>query len=833
MDRLHAAPFLTSLMVAVLGVSGVLFAYQGGNYASFVLAMVALTATVGIGLNILVGLAGQVSLGHVGFYAIGAYTVAILTLKGVSFWLAWPLAGVIAAAVGAVLALPALRVAGPYLAMVTIAFAFIVQHGTIEWRALTGGASGLMGLAPPSIGGWQLAERDLSALAVALTAIALGLFDRLAASGWGKAMVAVREAEVAARAIGLNPVVIKTAAFALSALFTGLAGGLFAPLMMFVAPDSFPFSQSILFLLAVIVGGAGWVFGPIVGAVISVVLPELLSSLAEYRLLFFGALLLVVLWIAPEGAMGTLARAFRRIDPRTAETGGFDVAGLLAPAEQNVPLVVRNIGISFGGIRAANDVSFAAAPGKITSVIGPNGAGKTTVLNMIGGFYRPDVGSIRLGDSELAGDPSWKIARAGIARTYQTTKLFGSMSVLDNVLIALRRGRLGNPLGPLAAAGQRAAAEALLAFVGYRGPLAVPAQDLPHVDRRLVEIARALAMRPRVLLLDEPAAGLMRADKDALGSLLREIASLGITVILVEHDMTLVMAVSDRVVVLDTGLPIAEGTPAEVRSNPKVLKAYLGDAAVRARPRATPLAETRETVLAAVNLTAGYGAAPVLERVGFDVYRGEFVALLGANGAGKSTIMRAVCGLLRPVEGEIVLNDARIETLEAHAIAAAGLALVPEGRQVFPELTVLDNLLLGAHIRKDGEQRADVDALLDRFPRLRERIDSRAGVLSGGEQQMLAVARGLMARPRILLLDEPSLGLAPAMVNELFDVFAALRDEGVTILLVDQMAAAALTVADRGYVIDSGRFVKSGSATVLAKDSELEAAYLGHTEAAQ
>jgi ABC-type branched-subunit amino acid transport system ATPase component/ABC-type branched-subunit amino acid transport system permease subunit len=818
--------------IAVLTTAAGSYAALADGYAPFVLALVALTTVVGVGLNILVGLTGQISLGHVGFYAIGAYVAAILTLRGIDYWIAFPLAGVIAGSVGFLLALPALRVSGPYLAMITIAFAFIVQHGAIEWREVTGGANGLMNLKPPAIAGKAFAEREMAIFAVLLAGASLYFFYRLARSAWGRGMVAVRDAETAARSVGLNPVIIKTAAFALSAAFTGLAGAIFAPLFMFVAPDSFPFSQSILFLLAVVLGGAGWVMGPVVGAAISVIGPELLAGLAEYRLLFFGGLLLVVLWLAPQGVLGTLARFLRSTDSRPANGSGFDLAAFMQQTGERVPLEVRDLNIAFGGIKAAVDVSFTAEPGRITSVIGPNGAGKTTVLNIIGGFYVPDKGSVRIGNQELAGLPAWKVARAGVARTYQTTKLFPTMSVLDNVIVALRRGRLGNMLASSATAEESKAAEALLAFVGYHGALAAPAGELPHVDRRLVEIARALAMRPRVLLLDEPAAGLMRADKVILSGLLQRIGALGIVVILVEHDMMMVMEISDHVVVLDAGARIASGTPPDIRRNPAVIKAYLGGEA-SARPRAAPWSGSYDPVLATVKLSAGYGAAPVLDGISLEVRPGETVTLIGSNGAGKSTAMRALSGLLRPVAGEILLNDRSIARLEAHHIAASGLALVPEGRQVFPDLTVYDNLVLGAHSQPHADVERQIAQLLERFPRLRDRLYSRAGLLSGGEQQMLAIARGLMAQPRVLLLDEPSLGLAPAIVNELFDILAELRDDGVTILLVDQLAALALTIADRGYVLESGRIVRADAAATLTHDPEVEAAYLGRAEAAQ
>ncbi|KQP09194.1 branched-chain amino acid ABC transporter ATP-binding protein/permease [Methylobacterium sp. Leaf93] len=810
------------LVILALTVAGIGLVAATDGYSHFIIALVALTTLAGTGLNVLLGLTGLISFGHAGFYAIGAYASAILTLSGLSFWLALPAAGLLSGVLGGVLAIPAMRVKGPYLAMVTIAFGFIVEHGLIEGGALTGGQNGLVIATGPTLFGYPFLERELAILSVLGAGLALYGFHRLARSRLGLAMRAVRDADVAAASVGFDPVRVKTLAFVISAALTGLAGAVLPPLMLFIAPSSFPFTQSILFVLSVVVGGAGTVLGPLFGALVTVLLPETLSGLAEYRLLFFGLATLVVLWLVPAGIVGSLARLLpRRLTGAASGTGG-DVASYLAQPQPDA-LAVEGIGISFGGIKAAQDVSVTAAPGAVTSIIGPNGAGKTTVLNMVSGFYQPGAGAIRLAGRDLAGLPAHRIARAGIARTYQTTRLFGSLSVIDNVALAIAPGRLFR-----AGAGSDVdASTALLAFVGYTGALHRPAAELPHVDRRLVEIARALAGRPRVLLLDEPAAGLTRADTDRLGSLLRRIAECGIVVVLVEHDMPLVMGISDHVLVMDAGRPIALGDSAMVRADPAVLRAYLGGADTPARPRPSPWAGPADAVLSALDLTAGYGAAPVLERLSLDVRPGETVALLGANGAGKSTAMRALSGLLRPVEGSVILEDRSIAGLPAHAIARLGLALVPEGRQVFPELSVVENLRLGAHGRGTAIDPSEVEALLDRFPRLRDRATSRAGLLSGGEQQMLAIARGMMAHPRILLLDEPSLGLAPSMINALYAVVAELRDQGVTILIVDQMAALALTVADRGYVLEQGRIVATGSAAELSADEALAAAYLG------
>lgn len=286
------------------------------------------------------------------------------------------------------------------------------------------------------------------------------------------------------------------------------------------------------------------------------------------------------------------------------------------------------------------------------------------------------------------------------------------------------------------------------------------------------------------------------------------------------------MAISNQLVVLDAGRRLAVGTPAEVQNDPAVKQAYLGESLQAQSPAARAPRTAGAELLGVADLVAGYGAEPVLHGISLQVRAGEMVALLGANGAGKSTLMRTLAGLHPAQSGGMHIDGHSLEGRAAEDIVGLGLVLVPEGRQVFPELSVLDNIRLGAFLDATGRE-ARVEEMLLRFPRLRERLHQRAGLLSGGEQQMLAVARGLMSRPRVLLLDEPSLGLAPKVIAELFAALDRLRSENMTILLVDQMAGLALALADRAYVVESGRVVAQGTAAEIAANDELAKAYLG------
>lgn len=846
--QIFPGTLIQKLSIFFLLCIGLLLAQTLNGYFVFILANVALLAIVGIGLNALMGLVGQVSFGHVGFYAIGAYVVAILTTQyKINFWLAWPLGALLAGLLGAIVALPALRVRGPYLAMLTIAFGFIVEHSIIELRDLTGGQNGIMGITAPTLGTWLSGERAVAVLAMMTAVIMLWLYALLSRSTWGAAMRAVRDSEISAQSIGIDPVRVKTMAFVFSAVLTGVAGGLFAPLSGFVTPHTYGFSMSILFVLVVMIGGSGSVSGPVVGAIIVGMLPELLSSLEEYRLLFFGVLLLVVLLIAPTGIVGVFLKLkkqcllfFKNSDlvrhDRTADIPVIksNAVEFYLSSRTRATLDARALEMVFGGLKAVSDLSLQIVSGRITSLIGPNGAGKSTVINMLTGFYQPTHGDVTLSSRKVSGQAAWKGAQLGVARTYQTSLLFGSLSVLDNVVLACTNGHLGPLFSSKAMTGHAfiERALAILSFCGFAGDTNQRAEDLAHVDRRLVEIARALATDPDVLLLDEPAAGLSREDKSILADLLLKIASSGIGVLVVEHDMQLVMKISDQIVVIDSGVRIAVGTPEQIQTHPEVIRAYLGQGSGSPKMESAVTSRSNPTVafgrqlLGVQSLTTGYGAAPVLENINLEVKSGELVALLGANGAGKSTLMRTLAGLHRPVQGHMHFDGTEIDQCTAQEIVELGLVLVPEGRQVFPELSVLDNIQLGGfRCPENIDQRTE--QMLDRFPRLRERINQRAGLLSGGEQQMLAIARGLMAQPRVLLLDEPSLGLAPKIIAELFSVLDDLKRDSLTILLVDQMASLALALADRAYVIESGQIVASGTASEISADPALTQAYLG------
>jgi len=789
-----------------------------------------------MGLNVLVGHTGLVSFGHGAWFGLAAYAAALsqrhwfpgdVILPGL-FAIAF--VTVSATLLGALL----LRRRGVYFSLLTLALTALLFAIAYRWTEFTGGESGFGGVTRATVLGLDL-ENDriyywvVAAIGLSVT-YALWRFHRSPA---GTVLVAIRENEERARFIGYPTNRYKLLGFVISAAVVAVAGVLSVFNHRFASAEPLAVAFSGELIAMVVIGGMRSFLGPALGALFFILFREFLSIWTPHWLLFFGILFVFFVMFSPTGLVGVAGRLIAPFRKRIVEEAAMarrtlsdePLPAFLLPQEHHdgAILEVRGIAKSFGGIRAVQGVSFDVRDRSLHALIGPNGAGKTTAFNLISGKFPPDEGSILLRGQSIAGLAPEAITAAGIGRSFQITNLFPGLTVEENLRLAVQ-ARHPRRMDPWTTARSISEIEdetkAIIRYLGVAGIELAEAGALSYGGQRLLDMGLALATKPRLLLLDEPLAGLSAAERQRIGDIIKRISA-DVPVLLVEHDIDRVFQIADAVTVMNEGKVLVDGTVEDARTSPEVQQVYIGSgaASVAAKPRQS--AAQPEALLSIENVNTFYRKSHILADVSFDVHQNEIVALLGRNGAGKSTLLKTLIGIAPPASGSIRLAGQEIAGLSSAQIAQRGIGYVPQGRGLFAGMTVAQNLELGRLYRQKGDgMKWDLERIFEYFPRIRERLDTPADLLSGGEQQMVAVARALSGNVKVLLLDEPFEGLAPAIVEQLFESFDRLRRE-VSIIIVDHNLDLALALSDRTIALERGRVIHAGPSKDLRDDLDL------------
>ena len=826
--------------VAIAGLACVVlpFALRAGGLTLTSATDVVIFAIACIALNILVGHTGLVSFGHGAWFGLGAYAAALAQRHWFADSVISPALFAVAFLIvaSALVGFLVLRRRGVYFSLLTLAFTALTYAVAFRWTAFTGGENGLGGITRAVWLGADLENPWVYYAIVASLGVAIvfGL-SRFHASPIGTVLLAIRDNEQRTQFIGYATERYRQIAYIVSATLTGFAGVLFAFHHRFASADPTAISFSGELLAMVIIGGMRSLLGPALGALFYILFREYLSIWTPNWLLFFGLLFVGFVVLSPTGLLGVWRRLTTPLRVRAVEAAAM--AGRTIDAAAPMPGFIRSqrkgdgvlfaatgLAKAFGGIHAVEDTSVEVADRTLHALIGPNGAGKTTVFNLISGLYAPDRGTVVLEGHDLTGKPAHRIVAAGLARSFQITNLFPSLTIEENLRLAVQACDESHFDG-----WRRASAIArvvdrtreLIRFLGLTGIEHAEAGALSYGGQRLLDMGLALASSPRLLLLDEPLAGLAAAERERVGRLVKRISQ-EIPVLLVEHDIDRVFALADRVTVMNEGRVLVDGTAADARGSRAVQEVYIGTgtAAIVAKARAHDEG-TGPDLLTVDRVDTCYGKSQVLREASLVAREREIVALLGRNGAGKSTLLKTIIGIARASGGRITLEASELHALPAAAIARLGIGYVPQGRGMFAGMSVRDNLELGRLKRRGGTGVAWTnEKILEFFPRLAARLDTPADYLSGGEQQMVAVARALSGRVRVLLLDEPFEGLAPSVVEELFEAFDRLRGE-VAMVIVEHNLDLVLALADRAYVLERGSVVHEGPALALREDLDL------------
>jgi ABC-type branched-subunit amino acid transport system ATPase component/ABC-type branched-subunit amino acid transport system permease subunit len=789
-----------------------------------------------LGLNVLVGYTGLVSFGHGAWFGLAAYAAALSQRHwfGDSIVLPTLFALVFIAVTATLAGALILRRRGVYFSLLTLALTALLFAVAYRWTDFTGGESGFGGVTRAAVLGVNL-ERDgiyywvVAAVGFAVTVL-LWRFHR---SPVGHVLVAIRENEQRARFIGYPTNRYKLLGFVVSATVVGTAGVLSVFNHRFASAEPLAVAFSGELIAMVVIGGMRSFLGPALGALFYILFREFLSIWTPNWLFFFGVLFVGFILFSPTGLVGVAQRLFAPFRKQVFEDAAMagrtlsddPLPPFLRPTD-HVPgplLEARGIAKSFGGIKAVQGADVTVRDRTLHALIGPNGAGKTTAFNLISGMYVPDAGEVLLGGQSIAGLSPERITQAGIGRSFQITNVFPALSVEENLRLAVqaRHPRRFDPWVPARALDdiERETAE-VIRYLGVAGMERAEAGALSYGGQRLLDMGLALATKPRLLLLDEPLAGLAAAERQRIGDIIKRIST-DVPVLLVEHDIDRVFQIADAVTVMNEGKVLVAGTVEDARSSPKVQEVYIGSGATALAAKPRESAAEPATLLAVSGVNTFYGQSHILADVSLDVRAHEIVALLGRNGAGKSTLLKTITGIAPPASGSITLAGQEIARRPAAEIAKLGIGYVPQGRGLFAGMTVAENLELGRLKRRTGNGvRWELDRIIEYFPRVGERLRTPADYLSGGEQQMVAVARALSGNVRVLLLDEPFEGLAPTIIEQLFESFDRLRTE-VSIVIVDHHLDLALALSDRTVALERGRVIHTGPSKDLRDDLAL------------
>ena len=839
--------------ILCVGAAALMILFSGivkGDYYRFIFASVAFNAITVLSISMLAGATGIWSLGSAAFIAVGAYVSTNMASAGVPIEIILPVIACISAALGYLLGTTAGRFSTLYFGLLTLAVALSAVEIIGRLSSFTGGDQG-MSVAPMKswILGKALDSTDAPWVSVVLATLMFLVADLVVKGAPGRRWRAVKSQRTASTAIGFVPYVANANAFAFSAAIASVGGVAAAITLGFLDPQIFNLSSGIMLIVGAVVGGIGSFLGAVVGALFIVGIPELGRNFPDVAAFALGSTMILVLLVLPKGIAPTIWLRVQKVFGKERRP----VAGLISRAADaamvsrlardlmpacRVGLRIHGLSVSFGGLKVLQNVSLEVPPGKTVGLIGPNGAGKTTLINVLSGFVSPSKCELlQFGDSNLLKQPAHTRIIKGLGRTFQHAELFDDLTIREMLTVAAEQRKHFLSTKPTNKLSTSEIVDRVLDGLNLREVENAHPEELPFGVKKVADIARTLAVGAMFVALDEPFSGLDSGEIAELRAILAGMKAAGVSILIIDHAVQEIMAIADEVVVLNFGTVLAHGSPSEISSNAEVQEAYFGST-FKARTELTsaPVGDiSRKPLMELCSVGHHYSGVVALDNVSILLEAGSFTAILGPNGAGKSTLAQILGGLMSSTTGDLFYGGSPRKVDVARGAVSDGICLVPEGRRLFGQLTIKENLVaagygIGLNKKAMRERINEVSKILP--PALSSDMDSRFCMsLSGGERQILALCRALISRPQLIILDEPSMGLAPVMVDRVYKVLSELNAKGTAVVVIEQIATHATEHAEKLYILSRGKVAYCGPARGQSAVDAIQLSYLGHAEA--